>query len=168
LNKIYFSRIIFFEKISFLLVDNMKKKLKFQPKTEQEDDDDSPINYTNTGSLVVNKYRKSGEKSMESVRISPKGFLGSEQINLSDYKLKKKLGDESLNGGVELRENEKKEKIIVKTIKIDPIKANEILSELQVLRDCKHHQIVSLKNVLLEEKQIKIILEYMDCGLNIF
>jgi serine/threonine protein kinase len=148
-------------------VDKMKKKLKFQPKPDPEEDDESPINYTNTGSLVVNKKRKSGEKSFESVRISPKGFLGSEKINLSDYKLKKILGDESLNGGVELRENEKKDKIIVKTIKIDPIKANEILSELQVLKDCKHHQIVSLKNVLLEEKQIKIILEYMDCGLKI-
>ena len=141
-----------------------RKQIRFQKKTEEEKDETSPINYTNTGSLVVNKFLRSGEKTNSSVRISPNGYSNKEKINLSNYKLKKTLGISSLNGGVELLENEKKEKIIVKTIKIDPTKAKEILSEIEVLQTCDNPQIVCLKNAFLEEKRIKLILEYMDCG----
>eukprot|EP01080_Neovahlkampfia_damariscottae_P010288 gene10288-2705_t len=141
-----------------------KRKIKFQKKREEEEEEHSPINYTNTGSLVVNKFLRSGEKTSSSIRISPKGYLHKEKIDLKDYKLKKTLGVSSLNGGVELLENDKKEKIIVKTIKIDPTKAKEILSEIELLQSCDHPQIVCLKNAFLEEKRIKLILEYMDCG----
>ena len=57
-----------------------------------------------------------------------------------------------------------KKRIVVKSIVIDPTKSKEILSEVQTLSSCKSPQIITLKNCFLEEKRIKLVLEFMDCG----
>jgi serine/threonine protein kinase len=57
-----------------------------------------------------------------------------------------------------------KDRIVVKSITIDPTKSKEILSEVQTLSSCKSPQIIKLKNCFLEEKRIKLVLEFMDCG----
>jgi len=127
-------------------------------------DDKGPINYTETGSVKLLQETRGGTES--SVKISSKkGLIGNQDIDLSRFKVLKRIGTDSLNEGVDIVEDlVSKHKLVLKKIKIDPKKVKEILSEVNLLASCKHPQIVTLHNAIQEPGKITLILEFMDCG----
>eukprot|EP01080_Neovahlkampfia_damariscottae_P010289 gene10289-2706_t len=145
-----------------------KRKLGFALTKTEEEEKIEAMKYTETGSIQLHGINRDGKKTSGQVKISKDGLRNSsgEVIVLKDYKLLKKIGQASLNEGVEImcHKDNPKDRIVVKSIVIDPTKSKEILCEVQTLSACKSPQIIKLKNCFLEEKRIKLVLEFMDCG----
>jgi serine/threonine protein kinase len=133
-------------------------------KLVQQEPDKGPINYTETGSVKLLQETRGGTES--TVKISnKKGLIGDQIIDLSRFTLIKRIGQESLNEGVDIvQDTLSKQKLVLKKIKIDPKKVKEILSEVNLLASCKNQHIVTLHNAIQESGKITLILEFMDCG----
>lgn len=137
---------------------------KFSLKKPVQEDKKSPIDYTSTGSVTLLTETRGGSEKELKVS-SKKGLIGNVEIDMSRFQLIKRIGQESLNEGVDIvQDKQTKQMLVLKKIKIDPKKVKEILSEVNLLASCKNPNIVTLHNAVQESGKITLILEFMDCG----
>jgi len=132
----------------------MSKKPMFNlNKLKQEKKEDSI--YTESMSIQVNDNLKIGKEGIKS---------NEEKVDINEYKFLKHIGGGSLNEGVDIVEDTKKNKYVLKSIRVDQSKLKEIHSEVKLLYGCDHPNIIRMKNAIVDKGAIKLILEFMDCG----